>query len=117
MDLDTLIISMDLDTLIISMFVIIDDQLKIAHQRLWVPRLRQRGPTPKLADAEVLTMECAGEFLGIDCDKLLFAYFTRHFRHLFPALSHTHRTTFVRQGANLWHLKQIIWSRLVEEAD
>ena len=98
---------MGLDYLIISMFVTIDDELKIAQQRLRVANLRQCGPLPKLADAEVLTMECVGEFLGLDCEKHIFAYFARHFRHLFPALAQTHRTTFTRQCANLWHLKEI----------
>ena len=85
---------MDLDDLIISMYVTFDDELKIAQQRLRVAHLRQRGPLPKLTDAEVLTMECVGEFLGLECDKHIFAYFTRHCRHLFPALAQTHRTTF-----------------------
>lgn len=106
---------MDLDTLIISMYVKIDDELEIARQRLHVARLRQRGPTPKLADAEVLTMGCVGEFLGLDCDKHVFAYFVRHYRHLFPALAQTHRTTFTRQAANLWHLTELIWRRIVAE--
>jgi hypothetical protein len=97
------------------MYVTIDDELKIARQRLRVGRLRQRGPAPRLSDAEVLTVECAGEFLGIDCDKHLFAYFRRHFAHFFPALMKTHRTTFARQCANLWHVKEMIWRRLAAE--
>ena len=107
---------MDLDDLIISMYVTIDDELKTARQRLHVGRLRQRGPAPALDDAEVLTMECVGEFLGLDCDKHILAYFTRHFRHFFPALAFAHRTTFARQAANLWHLKEMVWRRLVSEA-
>ncbi|BDI34174.1 hypothetical protein CCAX7_62250 [Capsulimonas corticalis] len=70
MDLDELIISL----FIISMFVLIDDELHIAKQRLYVSRLRLRRPKPKLADAEVLTMECVGEILGIDSDKHLLTY-------------------------------------------
>jgi hypothetical protein len=31
--------------------------------------IRSRGPAPKLSDAEVLTIEVVGEFLGIDTDK------------------------------------------------
>lgn len=106
---------MDLDTLIITMFVTIDDEIKIAQQRLRVGRLRQRGPAPRLADAEVLTMECVGEFLGLDADKHVVAYFARHFPHFFPALARTHRTTFARQAANLWHLKELVWRRLAAE--
>ena len=106
---------MDLDDLIISIFVTLDDELNITQQRLRVKRLRQSGPAPRLSDAEVLTMECAGGFLGLDCDKHLFAYFARHFRHFFPALAHTSRTTFARQAANLWHIKEMIWRRLAAE--
>ena len=107
---------MSLDDFIISMYVQIDDQLRVTRQRLQVERLRQRGPAPKLSDAEVLTLECVGEFLGLDCDEDIFAYFSRHFGHFFPALAHIHRTTFARQGANLWHVKGLIWRRIVRES-
>ena len=106
---------MNLDDLIITMYVTLDDELKIALKRLQLDHLRQRGPAPKLCDAEVLTMECAGELLGIDCDKHIFNYFSRHFRHFFPNLAHIDRTSFVRQAANLWHVKELLWRRLVSE--
>lgn len=69
-------------------------------------RLCQRGPQPQLADAKVLTMETVGEFLGLDQDKHLFLYFCRHYGHFFPALCSVHRTTFARQAANLWKVKE-----------
>lgn len=74
-------------------------------------RLRQRGPAPTLADSEVITMEVVGEYLGLAQDSALFAYFRRHYAHFFPALAHVHRTTCVRQAANLWRLKERIWQR------
>jgi hypothetical protein len=98
------------------MYVTIDDELKVTRQRLRVEHLRQRGPAPKLTDAEVLTMECVGEFLGLDSDEDICTYFARHFGHFFPTLAHVHRTTFARQGANLWHVKELIWRRIVGEA-
>ncbi len=108
---------MNLDELIISMYCRIDDELKIATARLGVARLRERGPAPRLSDAEVLTMECVGEaVLGLDCDTHLFAYFCRHYRHFFPALAQTCRTSFARHAANLWHVKELIWRRLLAEA-
>ena len=55
-----------------------------------------------LSDSEVLTIECVGEFLGIDTDNGLYEHFCRHYRDWFPALGRIHRTTFVRQAANLW---------------
>ena|SRR5215218_469563 len=62
-------------------------------------KLRGRGPEPELCDSEVLTMEIVGEFLGIDSEKGLYAYFKRHYGEWFPALGEVHRTTFTRQMA------------------
>jgi hypothetical protein len=75
-------------------------------------RLRRRGPAPVLADSEVLTVEIVGEFLGLDTARGLHAYFRRHFGHLFPGLRAVHRTTFARQAANLWAVKQVLWRHL-----
>jgi hypothetical protein len=86
---------MDLSTFIAAVFCIIDDRLKD------LGRLRGRGPAPTLCDSEVLTIEVVGEFLGIDEDTELFAYFGRHYAHFFPNLLRVHRTTFSRQAANL----------------
>ena len=90
---------MDLSTFIVSVFCFIDDRLK-GH------RIRQRGPAPKLSDSEVLTIEVVGEFLGINTDKGIYRYFRRHYAEWFPALSSVHRTTFARQAANLWKIKE-----------
>jgi hypothetical protein len=60
----------------------------------------------------VLTVEITGEFLGLDTDRGLHAYFRRHFGHLFPGLRTVHRTTFLRQAANLWAVKQALWQHL-----
>ena len=49
-------------------------------------------------------------------EQALFAYFRRHpltYAHFFPAVRHVHRTTFVRQAANLWRLKERLWQRLL----
>ena len=74
---------MDLETLIIVVFCLVDDFVRdLCRGR----RLRQRGPAPVLADSEVLTVEIVGEFLGLDTDQGLCAYFRRHFGHLFPGL-------------------------------
>jgi hypothetical protein len=95
--------TMNLDELIISMFVTLDDELNAYLRSVPSARLRQRGPAHALSDSEVLTMECVGEMLGLDCDNRIFGYFSRHFRHSFPTLAQTCRTSFVRQAANLWH--------------
>jgi len=100
---------MDLETLIVAVFCLVDDFVRdLCRDR----KLRQRGPTPALADSEVLTTEIVGEFLGLDTDRGLHAYFRRHFGHLFPELRTVHRTTFARQAANLWGVKQALWRHL-----
>lgn len=101
---------MDLDTLIISIFCRLDDTLKTLFQG---QRLRQRGPMPVLSDSEVLTMEAVGEFLGFSQDTQLYRYFRQHHLHFFPGLARVHRTTFVRQAANLWKVKELVWQRLL----
>lgn len=97
---------MDLSTFIIAVFCLVDDRIKGR-------RIRQRGPDPKLSDSEVLTIEIVGEFLGLDTDRALYRYFRRHYREWFPALGEVHRTTFSRQAANLWKVKESLWQELL----
>jgi hypothetical protein len=97
---------MDLSTFIVSVFCLIDDR---TEERV----LRARGPLPKLSDAEVLTIEIVGEFLGMDTDEAIFRYFRRHYGEWFPALGEVHRTTFARQAANLWKVKERLWQELL----
>jgi hypothetical protein len=101
---------MDLDTLIVTVFCQIDDALKTV---LSDTRLRQRGRSPLLSDAEVLTVETIGEYLGLSQDKQIFEYFARHYKAMFPALGKVHRTTFTRQAANLWRVKERIWQEVL----
>jgi hypothetical protein len=96
----------DLSTFIVCVFCLVDDRLKGRP-------LRQRGPAPKLSDAEVLTIEIVGEFLGIDTDKGIYLFFRRHYAEWFPTLSEVHRTTFSRQAANLWKVKEELWQELL----
>jgi hypothetical protein len=100
---------MDLDDFIITVFCTIDEALPhvTAGQRV-----RQRGPQPTLYDSEVLTMEIVGEYLGLAQETALFTYFRQHYAHFFPALRALHRTTFVRQAANLWKVKEHLWQHL-----
>lgn len=101
---------MDLDDFIITIFCWIDEAIP---RVLDGQRLRQRGPMPLLCDSEVMTMEIVGEYLGLEQEKALFAYFRRHYAHFFPAVRQVHRTTFVRQAANLWRLKERLWQDLL----
>jgi hypothetical protein len=86
----------------LTVFCLVDDQLAALH----LDHIRQRGFAPQLHDSEVLTIELVGEFLGLDQDAQLFWYFRRHHAGAFPGLRRVHRTTFLRQAANLWAVKQ-----------
>jgi hypothetical protein len=101
---------MDLDDFIITVFCWIDEAIPKAVDG---HRLRQRGPAPTLTDSEVVTMEIVGEYLGLEQDSALFAYFRHHYTHFFPAVRQVHRTTFVRQAATLWRLKERLWQWLL----
>src|SRR5215207_4410475 len=70
---------MDLNTFIVAVFCLIDDRTEDRA-------LRARGPLPKLSDAEVLTIEIVGEFLGLDTDEAIFRYFRRHYGEWFPTI-------------------------------
>lgn len=102
---------MDLNTFIVVIYCLIDDWL--AEQ----PRYRRRGPQPTLSDAELLTIEVVGIWLSMATDKAIFLYFQRHYGDWFPGLRTIHRTTFVRQSANLWAVKVQLWRQLLRWVD
>jgi hypothetical protein len=96
--------------LITLVYCAVDDLLR----DLAPPRLRRRGPAPALSDAEVIAIELAGEFLGLDADKHLWRHFRWYHRAEFPRLARTDRTTFARQAASLWRVEQLLHRRLAE---
>jgi Transposase DDE domain len=104
----------DLDEFMIAVYCLIDELLaELRTDPAWT-QVRRRGPAPILDDAEVLSMEVVGEFLGLDQDAAIYRYFRRHHPGWFPALLRVHRTTFTRQAANLWVLKEQVWGRLLD---
>jgi hypothetical protein len=92
---------------IITVFCVIDDELE---KMLQGRKLRERGGHPTLVDSEVIKMEIVGEFLGKDCDKIIYEYFKSHWKHLFPRIPD--RSNFVRQAANLHVVKRMLRERL-----
>jgi len=106
---------MSLDELIITVFYRVDEAVKRVVEGLPGQRLRKSGPVPLLSDSEVLTLEVVGAFLKLPEDQGIYDYFRRHYAHFFPALPKVHRTTFVRQAANLWKLKELVWQALLEQ--
>lgn len=88
--------------LLLTVFCLVDDEL----QALGLQNVRQRGPIPTLVDSEVIAIELVGELLGFDQEAKLFQHFRCHYAGEFPGLRQITRTTFVRQAANLWVVKQ-----------
>ena len=101
---------MTLDVFIVEVFCLTDDllgDLKRQFREQGRP-LRSRGPDPTVDDSVVLACEFIGEFLQENTDSAIFRYFRRYHRELFPKLQEIHRTTFVRQSANLWAVKAML---------
>jgi hypothetical protein len=86
----------------LTVLCLVDDQRRALH----LDHVQQRGVAPQLADSEVLTIELVGELLGFDQGAQRFWYFRQHQAYAFPRLPQVHRTTFLRQAANLWAVKQ-----------
>src|SRR5262249_61968633 len=97
--------------LLLEVSCLVDDE----PQALTLGPLRPRGPQPKLADSEVITIELVGEFWKLGTDWDLFRHFRRYHAAEFPALAAVDRTTFARQAANLWRVKQLLQERLAEK--
>lgn len=57
-------------------------------------------------------MEIVAEFLGIDTDIGIYRYFRAHYADWFPKLGS--RSSFIKQMANLWQVKQSVQQRLLE---
>lgn len=91
---------MTLEDLIITTYCFVDDYLKESG----FTHLRKRGESPALSDAEVITLEIVGEYLGHGSDKRIWAYFKEHWHHFFPTI--VCRTSFSRQCANLSEVKK-----------
>lgn len=105
---------MDLESFTIAVLCLTEELLTEMQTDPGWRRVRKRGPAPTLADSEVLTMEVVGEFLGHDQDIAIYRYFRRDHPDWFPALARVHRTTFTRQTANLWVVKERLWRVLLD---
>jgi hypothetical protein len=94
---------------LLHVFYLIDSEIKAMN----LPRLRQRGPRPRLSDSEVITIVLAGEFFGIDTDRGIYRFFRRYHLREFPMLARIDRSTFVRQAAALWRVTQLLQQRVL----
>lgn len=74
----------DLDTLATALYVRTDDLLKTAPERApWRPPV---GITPRICDAEVVTLAVMQALLGFTSEARWLRFATTHLRHLFPYL-------------------------------
>jgi hypothetical protein len=100
---------MTLKDFITEVYCLTDDVYKKLIKR--IGKLRKRGFQPKLSDSEIITMELVGEYLGFHKDQSLWKYFKHNMRDLFPYIGS--RSSFVKQPANLWNIKQILHEEIV----
>ena len=99
---------MDRDTFIITVFCLVSEMYAQVTARRPV---RRGGFAPALSDEEVIAIEICGEYFKLHKDCDLYDYFAAHYRDFFPRLPN--RSLFVRQAADLWHVKTAIWQLLV----
>jgi hypothetical protein len=78
-------------------------------------KLRQRGRRLQLKDAEVLTIKVFEEMPGHHDDASIWRYAKAHWQDWFPGLGSY--KAFVKQGAHLGHLKQLIFACLFTPRD
>lgn len=91
---------MPVEDFIIYVYCCVED----IYSELVKSPIRKRGFQPKLSDAEVITMEIVGEFMGKAQDKGIWRYFRHHWHSCFPDLGS--RSNFVKQSSNLCWIKQ-----------
>ena len=91
---------MTLEEFITQTYCFVDDYL----QKMNLCHVRKRGERPDLSDAEVITIEIVGEYLGHGSDKAIWSYFKNHWSHFFPHVRC--RTSFSQQSANCHEIKK-----------
>ena len=100
---------MDLDSLIIAVFCLVDDTLRRSRRTLAPAR-----PAPHaLATRKCSNVEVVGEYLGLTATRRCSPTFAATTRISSRRLATVHRTTFARQAANLWRVKEALWQRLL----
>jgi hypothetical protein len=90
----------DLNTFIVVVFGLTDERIEDRA-------LGARGPLPRLSDAEVLTIEIVGEFVGLDTDEAIFRFFRRYYGEWFPASAITRFSVAPADAPKLSVLQEI----------
>ena len=73
-------------------------------------KIRKRGPNPQMSDAEIITIEIFGEYLGFNQDIQIYNYIQKHYSAWFPQLPN--RWNFTRQCRKLKNIKEILMNRI-----
>lgn len=102
---------MTLEDFIIFVYCFIEEKMTIITKDL---KIRKAGFPPSLSDAEAITMEVIGEFIGLHQDKQIWAYFRCHFQEWFPNLKS--RSSYVKQCSGLLTIKNILLGNLFKSA-
>lgn len=101
----------DRDQFVIAVYCLMTDELYPAYcQQYGKPR--RAGFDPQLSDAECLTIEVVGQYLGYSKQEDLYKEIRSQYGAWFPGLQD--RSSFVRQSANLWQVKAFVWQHLVK---
>lgn len=100
----------NLDLFVIAVYCLIADELYPRFCQIHGSP-RRGGFLPALTDAECLTIEIVGQFLGYNTQKQLYEQMHNRFDTWFPALKD--RVAFVRQSADLWQVKAWLHQDLV----
>ena len=101
---------MTINDFITEVYCFIDDDYKKLVKNL---TLRSRGFSPRLSGSEIIAMKVVGEYLGHNKDTHIWKYFKNNRMDMFLAIGS--RCNIVKQAANLWHIKQLLHSRLIEK--
>ena len=82
-----------------------DELLPNLINGLW---LRACGLVLNRTECEVLTMKVVGTDRGWSREKELLNSFRQHYAYFFPVRAPLDRSTFVRQAAKLWAVKELM---------
>ena len=103
---------MNVEETIITLYLTIE---RACHEVMKGKALRKCGRRPELTDAEALTIEIFGEMQGHHDDAAIWRYARTHWIDWFPRLGSY--KAYVKQSANLVHLKQRLFSHLYPPID
>lgn len=101
----------DLDTLATTLYVTVDDLLIECPQ--WAPQRPAVGITPKISDAEIVTLAVIQALIGFSSEAQFIRYARTHLRPWFPYLPH--RAGYNKRLRNCTQLMQHVMAHLARQ--